>query len=157
MPEMHGDPIVFNDFQGPLPACKNAAQWAAHTRYFHVIWNLLVTVLGIPVASATCPYTNAPRAAAVALAGASGRIAVVGDVDQAIFGFRGADPDIMQTQFAAEFARARDDLHVRRRTAETPVATPSGAGPVVPEVVTRASATAEAASGGRLSHWSRRT
>lgn len=56
--------------------------------------------------------------------------------------------ELMRVHGLAEFELERDDLHVRLRKAETPVATPSGAGPVVPEVVTRASATAEAASGG---------
>jgi len=56
--------------------------------------------------------------------------------------------ELMRVHGLAEFELERDDLHVRLRKAETPVATPSGAGPVVPEVVTRASATAEAARGG---------
>ena len=56
--------------------------------------------------------------------------------------------ELMRAHGLAEFELERDDLHIRLRKAETPLATLPGAGPVVPEDVTRASATAEAASDG---------
>ena len=56
--------------------------------------------------------------------------------------------ELMRVHGLAEFELERDDLHIRLRKADTPVATPSGAGTVVPEDVNRASAAAEAANGG---------
>ena len=59
--------------------------------------------------------------------------------------------ELMRAHGLAEFELERDDLHIRLRKAETPLATlptPPGPGPVAPEAVNRASATAEPASGG---------
>ena len=56
--------------------------------------------------------------------------------------------ELMRAHGLAEFELERDDLHIRLRKAEIPVVTPPGPGPVAPEAVNRASATAEPASGG---------
>ena len=59
--------------------------------------------------------------------------------------------ELMRAHGLAEFELERDDLHIRLRKAETPLATlptPSGPRPVAPEDVKGASPTAEPASGG---------
>lgn len=56
--------------------------------------------------------------------------------------------ELMRAHGLAEFELERDDLHIRLRKAETPVVTPPGLRSAGPEDVNRASATAEAVSGG---------
>ena len=55
--------------------------------------------------------------------------------------------ELMRAHGLAEFELERDDLHIRLRKAETPMATPQGPPPVGPEDENRASTTAEPASG----------
>ena len=55
--------------------------------------------------------------------------------------------ELMRAHGLAEFELERDDLHIRLRKAETPLATLPGPKPGAPEAVNRPSATAEPASG----------
>ena len=56
--------------------------------------------------------------------------------------------ELMRAHGLAEFELERDDLHIRLRKAETPVVMPPGLRSAGPEDVNRASAAAEAVSGG---------
>ncbi len=55
--------------------------------------------------------------------------------------------ELIRAHGLAEFELERDDLHIRLRKAETPLATLPGPKPGAPEAVNRPSATAEPASG----------